>query len=192
LTAAGYHPERGLKLYLWNAKVGEAFHMPIQAVEVGLRNRINLSLKQLYGDDWCKNLGFLAIIDQDRHGDLDVVLRRIHHRGLKPGNGQIVAGLSFGFWVGLLQARYNPPMWGSHLRVSFPDLPKDRSRKSLAAKAGEIATFRNRISHHEPIFKRDLSKDYQSTMEFLTWISPSKAEWIRPHCRVPEVLRQKP
>lgn len=172
--------------------MGEAFHIPIQAVEVALRNRINLSLQKRYGPDWWQNKDFVAIADDDRKGDLDVVCRRIFHRGLTPGNGQIVAGLSFGFWVGMLQPRYNPPLWGSYLRVSFPDLPADRSRKSLAKRAGEIANFRNRISHHEPIFKRNLSGDYSSIMEFLDWICPTKTEWVRPHCRVPEVLRLKP
>ncbi len=40
LAAAGHRQERALKLYLWNAKLGEAFHMPIQAVEIALRNSI--------------------------------------------------------------------------------------------------------------------------------------------------------
>jgi hypothetical protein len=78
------------------------------------------------------------------------------------------------------------------LRVSFPDLPQDKTRNALAKRAGEVAFIRNRISHHEPIFSRDLSKDFQHLLEFLSWICPTKAGWIKPHCRVQEVLRQKP
>ena len=44
LIAAGHDQRRAFRLYLWNAQLGEAFHMPIQAVEVGLRNAINVAL----------------------------------------------------------------------------------------------------------------------------------------------------
>ena len=44
LKATGFDDDRALRLYLWNAIVGEAFHLPIQAVEVGLRNCINFAL----------------------------------------------------------------------------------------------------------------------------------------------------
>ena len=47
LVAAGFDPSRALQLYIWNARVGEAFHLPIQAVEVGLRNRINDALLEV-------------------------------------------------------------------------------------------------------------------------------------------------
>lgn len=192
VVAAGHDPDRALRLYLWNAKIGEAFHMAIQAVEVGLRNRINVALLDLYGTEWWQHDDFQKNADDDRKGDLEVVFRRIQNRQLSRDNGQVVAGLSFGFWVGMLQPRYNPPIWGSHLRISFPDLPNGKTRKVLAKRAGEVAYIRNRISHHEPIFKRDLTKDYKELMEFLAWICPTKAEWVRPHCRVHEVLRLKP
>jgi hypothetical protein len=29
-------------------------------------------------------------------------------------------------------------------------------------------------------------------MELLTWLCPHKAAWVRPYCRVPALLRQKP
>jgi hypothetical protein len=149
-------------------------------------------LVALYGNEWWRHDKFKEAIDEDREADLEMVLRRIQNRAQKLEVGQVVAGLSFGFWVALLQPRYNPPIWGSHLRVSFPDLPQDKTRSALSKRAGEVSFIRNRISHHEPIIGRDLSKDFQQLFEFLTWICPAKAAWIKPHCRVQEVLRQKP
>lgn len=192
LIAAGHDPERALRLYMWNAQVGEAFHVPIQAVEVGLRNRINAALVAGFGADWWQEPNFLKIADDERRGDLDVVLRRIRNRKLPQATGQVVAGLSFGFWVGMLQGRYNPPIWGGLLRTTFPDLPPDRSRRSLAIAIGNIAFVRNRIWHHEPIINRDLSKDYSTVVQVLEWICPTKCRWVQPHCRVPELLRSKP
>lgn len=192
LIAAGYDPQRALNLYLWNVKIGEAFHMPIQALEVAIRNRTNVALTSLYGDEWWQHHEFQAIAEKERQDDLAVVFRRIKNRQLPLVNGQVVAGLSFGFWVGLLQAHYNPAIWSSQLKIAFPDLPVGKTRKVMAKRAGEIAFIRNRITHHEPIFKRDLSKDFMEIMEFLGWVCPTKAAWVKPHCRVHEILRQKP
>jgi hypothetical protein len=105
---------------------------------------------------------------------------------------QIVAGLSFGFWVGMLQNRYNPALWSKHLRTAFPDFPRERGRKSLATRAAEIAYLRNLIWHHEPLIKRNISQDFADVMEMLNWLCPAKLKWIRRYCRIPALLRQKP
>lgn len=172
--------------------MGEAFHMPIQAAEVGLRNRINFALCALYGNEWWRNKAFLELADDERRGDLEVVFRRIRNRDLLLETGQVVAGLSFGFWVALLQPRYNPDIWSSQIRPAFPNLPAGKTRHALAKRAGEVAYIRNRISHHEPIIREDHSKRFKELMEFLGWICPTKTAWIKPHCRVYETLRKKP
>lgn len=192
LVAAGHDRIRALRLYLWNTLVGEAFHVPIQAVEVALRNGIDSALAAEFTPNWweCKNL--YDLLDEERATDLTLVLRRIRNRDLELCTDQVVAGLSLGFWVGILQDRYHPPIWSRHLRMAFPDFPEGRGRKSLFVRAGEIASLRNRIWHHEPLIKRDISRDFAHVMEMLTWLSPATAKWIRPHCRVPALLRQKP
>lgn len=192
LVAAGFNPARALKLYIWNAQVGEAFHLPIQAVEVGLRNRVNAALVAGFGQDWWKEESLIALLDDERKGDLALVLRRIRNRNLSEETGQIVAGLSFGFWVGMLQGQYNRDIWSRQLRQAFPSLPADRSRKSLAKAAARVAFIRNRISHHEPIIKLDLAKENATLMGLLGWICPHKLEWVRPHCRVSALLAEKP
>src|ERR1700761_2761578 len=82
LTAAGHDVNRAFDLYLWNAQLGEAFHTPIQAVEVGLRNCVNRALSGEFTPNWweCKDLD--ALFDQDRRSDLATVTRRIRNRGL--------------------------------------------------------------------------------------------------------------
>ena len=185
-------PDGALELYLWNAKVGETFHLPIQAAEIALRNRVNHALVAKFGANWWDEQKFLALLDRERHNDLETVKRRIGNRGLALVTGQIVAGLSFGFWTGMLQKRYNPTLWGSQLRPSFPHLPPAENRDSLARRAGKVAFLRNRIWHHEPIFKTDLSLEFSQVMGLVQWLCPDTHAWIRPHCRVPELLRQKP
>lgn len=101
LTAAGFDEDRALRLYVWNALAGEAFHLPIQAVEVALRNRINGALCRLFGADWWRDAGFLHLADRERRGDISTATRRIANRGAALVTGQMVASLSFGFWVGV-------------------------------------------------------------------------------------------
>lgn len=192
LTASGHDPARALNLYLWNAKMGEAFHIPIQAVEVGLRNRVSEGLQRAFGNQWWQDAGFLRVAIDRRREDIETVKRRLAAQNRPVATGQIIAGLSFGFWVSMLDGRYNPNIWGSHLRAAFPDLPQSVDRRKLRERASSIADLRNRISHHEPIFKRNLSRDYSQCMEMLHWLCPEKAKWIKPHCRVPVVLREKP
>jgi hypothetical protein len=192
LVAAGFDPDRALRLYIWNAQVGEAFHLPIQAVEVGLRNRVNHGLISEFGANWWKDARLLALLDAERTADLDLVIRRMRNRRLTEETGQVVAGLSFGFWVGMLQGQYNRDLWSHHLRTSFPAYPNDRNRKSLATAAARVAFIRNRISHHEPIIKLDLTKENAALMDLLGWICPNKLAWIKPHCRVSGLLECKP
>jgi hypothetical protein len=118
------------------------------AVEVGLRNGINLALSRVYTPNWweCKNL--FDLLDEERKGDLVTVLKRIRNRKLEPYSGQVVAGLSFGFWVGILDGRYNPPIWGGQLRTAFPFLPPGRGRKSLHERVRVVADAAQ--SHFSP------------------------------------------
>ena len=55
LTGAGHDESRALALYLWNAQVGAAFHIPLQAVEVALRNSVNHALVAKFGAEWWKS-----------------------------------------------------------------------------------------------------------------------------------------
>jgi len=167
MTAAGHDVDLAWRLYLWNARVGEAFHLPIQTAEVGLRNSIDVVLIQLFGPDWGANRQFELLLDQRAQADLGVVKQRLKNKGRQANNGQIVASLSFGFWVALLHRKYNPQIWSQHLQTGFPNKPSTVDRHQLFVRAGEINKLRNRISHHEPIIGSDISKRYSEITEFL-------------------------
>ena len=192
LQAAGYDKDRALRLYLWNAAVGEAFHLPIQAAEVALRNGVNRALCAAFGPEWWQAPAFVKVADRNRVNDLDTARRRITGQRKPITTAQIVASLSFGFWVRLLEPRYAPSLWGDWLRPAFPALPDGKTRPDLASAAQRTADLRNRIWHHEPVFRLDLSTAFHGVMELLRWICPLKAQWIRPFCHVPVLLRGKP
>lgn len=190
--ASGHDEGRALALYVWNARLGESFHLPIQAVEIALRNRVNDVLAVCYGADWWKDARFLALANGRQVAAIDEVKQRITRRKGPMVTGQIVAGLSFGFWVSTLDSRFNPTVWSAHLRSGFPHLPHTVSRADLQVAVRSIADFRNRIWHHEPIFRDNTSALYSHCMKTLAWLCPTKAGWIRPQCNVMAVLRAKP
>lgn len=192
MLAAGHDESRALALYMWNAQLGEAFHLPIQAVEIALRNRINCVLVASFGTEWWHDPAFENLAGKRQIEDINGVQTRIAKRGQPLITGQIVAGLSFGFWVSMLDARYNPTVWSHHLNSGFPNLPQSKSRDDLQVMARKIANFRNRIWHHEPIFKADISGNYSTCMRALEWLCPHKMGWIRPQCKVMAVLRSRP
>lgn len=192
LMAVGFDEAKALKLYIWNAFIGDAFHLPIQAGEVALRNWINCALHNCFGEEWWREREFLALTGHEREADLEAAKRRIHNRNSTLCTGQIVANLSFGFWTGLLAPRYNPQIWSRELRVVFPHLPAGVNRYDLANRAQRVNLLRNRIWHHEPVFKMDILKEFSATMEFVEWICPAKLKFIKPHCRVPALMRLKP
>ncbi len=192
MMAAGHDEQRALALYIWNAQLGEAFHLPIQSVEIALRNRINSVLVIKFGADWWRDTAFNAMAEKRQNDAINEVKTRIGNRGQDLVTGQIVAGLSFGFWVSMLDARYNPDVWSHHLRTGFPNLPTLNDRNDLQKVTRGIANFRNRIWHHEPIFKAPISDEYSACMRALGWLCPNKMGWIRPQCKVMSILRTRP
>ena len=192
MKAAGYDADRALRLYLWNARVGEAFHLPIQAVEVGLRNRIHTHMIHTFGAGWWCAPAFEAVTELDRVRDIEIAVRRIGFKRGKLTDGQVVATLSFGFWSGLLKKRYNPTLWSGKLPIAFPCLPPGIDRSHFFDRVKRVSDFRNRVWHHEPIFKQDLLAEYAATMQVLGWICSDKAAWVKPFCRVPALVREKP
>ena len=71
------------------------------------------------------------------------------HESITPS--KIVAELTFGFWVSLLNSEYERLLW-KDLRRAFPFMPKkDRQRKNVSAPLNTFRTFRNRVFHNESI-----------------------------------------
>jgi Abi-like protein len=192
LRAAGFDLPRALEMYLWNAKLGAAFHIVIQGVEVSLRNRIDAALKAEFGSNWWREEVFLQLLPPNMQRDIAVVRQRLGHLKAQQTTDQIVASLSFGFWVGMLHRRFKPRIWTRQIRASFPDLPPQLGRDALHQNAQIIARLRNRISHHEPLVYEDALAHHGVISRVLEWVCAPTRNWILPHCDVPRMIRQKP
>ena len=172
-------------------KIGAAFFPLFSAAEVALRNLIAARLHAVYGVDWWGNPALILLLGGRGKGIVLRAVKKLELRGVPVDDGRLTAELSFGFWENMLLPKYSVDLW-TPLHPHFPDLPDQFSQADLFDRIAEICSLRNRISHHEPIFDRDLSRDYARTMDLIRWLCIAKAEWIKPHCDVMTLLRRKP
>ena len=64
-----------------------------------------------------------------------------------------------------------------------------RTRKHIEKKIEKIKRFRNRIFHHEPIWKMNLNENYKDILEVISWFYKDY-EKIVSIDRVKELLSQ--
>lgn len=167
--------------YLWNIQLCEALYPSLCIVEVALRNTIHNTLAEHHGrQDWYK----AAQLGRDDAATLRFAIQRVREAGKDPTSGRIVAGLSFGFWTGLLSSLYGnspkgPRWWTSPhsplLAAAFPYAPASiqQYRGRLQSRFNEIRRLRNRSFHYECIFDDPkLLQKHQHICEAIDWIHP--------------------
>ena len=189
--------EQALRLYIWNIALSSAFYGMLQGLEVTMRNTMHKQLAATYGSAWYDNS--LIGLDDGGMKRIRTAKSRLARSGRKRiSPAQVVAGLSFGFWVSLLghggriaelnrRANYEMTIWRPALRQAFPTA-RALTRKRAHAALDELRILRNRIAHHEPIFNRQHKVDYQLILTVTGWISPTTSEWLDHHNRVHMLL----
>ena len=191
LGAAGGDRDRAVRLYRWNSMASSAFFGPIHMLEVSLRNAIHEQLADTWSTQWwtdprCRLTATHTTMVHQAIADL----QRQKHATAPP---DVVAALSFGFWVSLLGsggrgANYETNLWRPALHLAFPNRPHPSRRKAVHRELDFLRVFRNRIAHHEPIFDRHLAADHDSLLRVLDWIDHDVSAWTKQHSRVPAVL----
>lgn len=177
--------EAALKLYLWNSKISSAFYMPLQGLEITLRNFLHDALSHHFKrPDWYDATRLTPKAGEMLQAAKDVIQKS----GKQADPPHVVAELSFGFWVSLLNKSYHPTLWIPVLGKAFSaaKLPRGHIQTELE----NIRILRNRIAHHEPVFTRHLAKDYTAIIKVIGWMSPAKADWIDQHNSVVHFLKE--
>ena len=65
-------------------------------------------------------------------------------------------------------------------------------RKLIYSELEQIRRLRNRIAHHEPIFTRNLTDDYQKILSLVGYRCAVTAKWLDEHQRAVEIISKKP
>ena len=191
LRESGFNLERALALYAWNMRLGSAFLPLLSSAEIGLRNLISRRLVATFGPTWWADPGFLAVAGSKGKGIVKRAENTLSRNGHAATSGRMTAELSFGFWENMLLPKYLAALW-TPLHPHFPDLPASVDLTIFGERASKVCGLRNRIFHHEQIFQRNISQDYAECLEFIGWLSSTKAGWIKPQCDVMKVMRGRP
>lgn len=169
--------------YQWNLRLAEALLPSLNYLEVGLRNGLNRVIAGLYGADWLLTIPpKLGLSFQDIR-DIDDLKDDIQAtKGYPAKHDDVLARLGFGFWVAFFHKRYISGLWsrGKNPLVSvFPNMaPALRTRELVFARLRTIKALRNRIAHHEPIWKMTPTVDevHRTCLEIVRGMSASAAD----------------
>jgi hypothetical protein len=93
----------------------------------------------------------------------------------------------------MLDSAFEPDFWAPGLNRAFPHFSTVSqgkfSRAPIATRFNDLRSLRNRVMHHEPLFKRtSLVDDYDRIVEATAWISIDVSLWIEHHARFKGVL----
>jgi hypothetical protein len=199
LAFYGGREDLALRLYAWNATIADALWGPIGVVEVVVRNAIHGQLAERAGrPDWWEDKPlWSALLSREQRGVEDA-LTSLTSRGMgTPTGDDVVAAASLGLWTGLLSEgkprdplhNYEGNLWRPRLRRGFPNYVG--SRKALFSELMEIKDIRNRVAHHEPVFKVNVYRIVGMVARVAGYVSADAEAFIRTNERVPAIADAK-
>jgi hypothetical protein len=211
--------QAALDLYVWNVGAASALYGPLQVLEVVFRNAMDRELRSLFGLGWPFDSKFAAFAKTisartprasgykppDLRRGMIAARRRLNRtfRGANPGLAipvfsvdDLIGATTFGYWTTMLDAAFEPGLWARGLKNAFPNYSRVSagafSRGPIAARFNDLRSLRNRVMHHEPLFKRpSLVTDYENIVEACAWIDSDAAAWIGYHARFKSVLEER-
>jgi len=205
INAYRQHPDEDdldlLARYAWNMALGAALYAPLQCLEVALRNTLHDALTGYHGTErWYERR--TAFRDDATYDKVQKAMAKVPDPSAPDAPGRVVAALDFGFWTTLLSRPYGSPssrhtgwrrLWPELVTVAFPHFPHAtgtaQDRATLAQRFDDIRRLRNRVSHHEPIWKGridqstgrlvSLREQHEEIIEAIDWINPDLARAVR-------------
>lgn len=184
--------ERSLKHYYANLSISEAFYPVLSILEVALRNSLNRELCSMFqANDWYARFSTTPGLN-GLNREITLAINHITKRGESVTSSKVIAELTLGFWVRLLNVEYEKILW-KDLRRAFPFMPKsERKRHRLSAPLNKIRNFRNRVYHNEPIawnftYLEEMHREIQTT---LGWLNEDLPTFSQPVDRVRQTIKQ--
>jgi hypothetical protein len=87
-------------------------------------------------------------------------------------------------------------IWNVHFRAVFPNTEHARTVQQLRGEGNDtlfkIRDLRNRIAHHEPIFRRNIQEEYDRIRKIISWTDLTAADWIDKIEAVTAMIPAKP
>ena len=178
--------------YRCNIELAESFYPCLSVFEVALRNALSRELETMTGrEDWYvvfSNTPGLTSLNRY----ITQASKQISGRHETVSPSKLIAELTLGFWVSLLNSEYEKVLW-KHLRRAFPYMPKNmRQRKNVSAPLNTIRAFRNRIFHNESICwnLNRVSEIHDEIFMVIGWINKDLPTWLKTIDRFEETKKQ--
>lgn len=201
LTEVSGDRQQALDLYEWNTAMAAAILHDLAHVEVAVRNAYNDALvaRQPGAVHWTSDeLRYFPVRWQTANNgrrydenetprDQIAYARRSAGRAALPG--KVVAELMFSFWRYLSISAREVPLWRPYLHHGF--LP-GTSRVAVDAPMSRLHRLRNRVAHHEPLLRQNLSARRQDVADLLGRISPDLERYVVTQSSWAAVESQRP
>lgn len=183
-------PELALELYEWSGQMASAAFETVARLEVILRNALDAVLSGHFGEQACGIPWFLlkTPATSETEAAISAVRDRLRPLGHDTRH-QIVAGMSFGFWSGMLGPRYEE-LWRAAVRHAFPN--SSGARKQVSAPVSAIRKFRNRLAHHDSMLSVDIPFEMRRVFTVANYIDADAAAWLRYVDRSVDVYAKRP
>ena len=184
--------DKALLHYTSNIELSESFYSVLSMFEVSLRNSLNRELTEFFGtSEWYLRIDSVNGLRNLRNS-INTAKRHIANRNETITANKVIAELTLGFWVRLLNAEYERILW-KPLRKAFPYIEKsERQRNNISAPINKIRDFRNRVFHHEPISWRidKLEETHHRIIMVMGWINKDLPQLANTIDRVPNVIEK--
>jgi hypothetical protein len=166
---------KAMMMYERNTVLSQGLYGVLQPLEIAFRNAIH---RVMTTDTGKSNWYYYAPLNYREDEAVKAAKANILRWSRAVTPGRMVAELTFGFWLRLLDTSYEKTLWVPHLYKAFPNLSKP-DRATIFDRLYSIKTLRNRIAHHEPVIFRNLNQDYSNAIEAIEWICHTTAAWVR-------------
>ena len=183
---------RAIAHYECNLMLAESLYVSLSVFEVTLRNALSRELETMTGrKDWYAIFPTTAGL-RSLNRYITEASQHIVARNEQISSSKIIAELTLGFWVSLLNSEYERTLWQA-LRRAFPYMPKnERRRKNVSTPLNTFRRVRNRIFHNESIcWNLDRVEEIHSEMlKVIGWMNRDLPEWVVAQERFENVCRE--
>lgn len=165
--------------YAWNLKLCESLYVPLQNFEISLRNTIDVECQKGFK---MRNWTSRSLFEQPEIDAINEAKESLDKNRKGVSHDGIIAELKFSFWTSLFRKVYEFKMFRPALSNVFKFAPKSlRLRHPIFIRLDEVRDLRNRVFHHEPVWRINIKHKHDTILEMLSWIDPkiySYTKWL--------------
>lgn len=201
LDATGHDRSKALELYEWNTEMSAAILHDLAHLEVAMRNAYNDAFvaRQPGALHWTQEPRryfpvMTKVAKNGRRYDenerpREQIAYAVQSAGLGAPPGKVIAELMFEFWRYLTIAARERTLWLPYLRHGFV---AGTSRPAIDGPMARLHGLRNRVAHHEPLLRQNLSARRSDVLTLLDRLAPPLRGYVDAQSTWAAVESQRP